>query len=274
MIVCPAAKGAAAGPNHTISGKQSAMNSRLLHVLSVAILVAWQLGCTEPGSDPGTPSSQALVASGQVLDSQGAPMPGVQVFADNTLGYNSNLLGVTDAQGRYRIVLPEVATTWKVTASITHSMNGEEFRFDMHPDNPAAFAGVDGGVRNFRWRMSGERPDGNVYGNSVWFYGNPTEEFDFDDRELEYMLVPVGPLVDGTSGQTVTRMGEDTGSGWGVGDVPFGRYRISARHAPTGRALRVRLRDQGDYTSSVEGTFTSANGLGTRPYVIEVEVTS
>lgn len=250
------------------------MNSRILLVLGVAGLVACQPGCTESASEPGTPSSQAFLASGQVLDSKGAPMPGVQVFADNTLGYNSNVLGVTDAQGRYRIVLPEVATTWNVTASITRSINGEEFRFDMHPDNPAAFAGVDGGVRNFTWRMSGARPDGYVYGNSVWSYGNPTSEFDFDDRELEYTLVPVGPLVDGTTGQTITRMAEDAGAGWGVADVPFGRYRISARHAPTGRALRVRLRDQGNYTSSVEGTFTSVNGLGTRPYVIEVEVTS
>lgn len=236
--------------------------------------------CTEAAADnPGTGTSQppatatAFVATGQVLDSKGAPVAGVQVSADNVVVYNSNVSGVTDAQGRYRIRLPNEATSWRMSASITRVVDGEQIRFDMHPDNNAPFPGVDGGVRNFRWKLSGEQPEGaGVYGNSVWFYGNPNADFRFSDRDLEYTLQPVGPLADGTAGQTITRTGVHTGSGWGVGDVPFGRYRMSVRHVPTGRALRVRLRDTGAYAATVEGTFRSRNGGGTRPYILEVEV--
>lgn len=42
------------------------------------------------------------VMQGVVRDAAGRPLAGVEVFADNTLYYNANVLARTDAQGRYR----------------------------------------------------------------------------------------------------------------------------------------------------------------------------
>ncbi len=197
------------------------------------------------------------VLKGRVVDEKGAPLAGVEVVADNQLLYNSNLITVTDADGFYRVETDHAAT-FHATATVTRSYNGQRFSLALAPDDDSPFAGPTGAVRNFTWKLTGERPDGlGVYGNSVIIYLDTADPQDpqayLQDENVELTLTPEGPLADGSQGSVITRASSRTGDGSGVHDVPLGRYRITATY--DGRPLRVRQRNVGEYAPEYVGDF-------------------
>jgi hypothetical protein len=208
--------------------------------------------------------------TGTVVDAAGRPLAGVEVYADNTLYYNTNAIGYTDAQGRYRIDVRQPIGTWRVGARMRREFNGRTYQFDLHPDVANAFPGVDGAVRNFDWRLIGRTPEGTWYGVATWVYRNwaPGEYVAVEDVEVTF--TPVGPLVDGSTGQVgVVRL-----RGNYINNIPLGRYRVTARWAPQdGRAARpmgVRLRDANAYTdATILDWPVTADG---RPREAEIEV--
>ena len=191
---------------------------------------------TPPGSGQQNPS--AGFVTGTVVDAAGRPLAGVQVFADNTLFYNTNAIGVTDAQGRYRIDVRQPIGTWHMTAQLTRTFAGRSYRFYLHPDVDTPFPGVDGAVRNFDWRLSGQTADGGFFGGPVYTHIDPRgwmadDEVEIEDIELTF--TPVGPLVDGSTGAVHTiRLGGPAADKY----VPIGKYRVTARWAPAGRPPR------------------------------------
>ena len=217
---------------------------------------------------PGTPDVKKSVVRGVVLDTHGNPLAGVQVFADNTIFYNSNAIGVTDAQGRYEIDVSEPMGTWHMSAQLEREYRGRTMTFDLHPDNDDPFPGTQGAVRNFQWRLTGETPQGFHYGAHVYLYADIMRGLEAQNVEL--IFTPEGPLVDGSVGQTFTARAED---GSNVNDIPLGQYRIAARYVPAGepaRALTVRVRNVGEYGPSVAATWpTDSNG---RVRTLEIEV--
>lgn len=67
-----------------------------------------------------------------------------------------------------------------------------------------------------------------------------SEGIELDDIELQ--LVPDGPLIDGSQGETITRRL----TGWEVLDIPVGKYTVSMTyHRPDGSdvALLVKVRN-------------------------------
>jgi hypothetical protein len=172
------------------------------------------------------------VVTGTVRDAAGRPLAGVQVFADNTLFYNTNAIGVTDAQGRYRIDVSQPIGTWRMSAQLTREFEGRTYRFNPQPTVNDAFAGVDGAVRDFTWRLDGRTPSGGHYGARVYTRVLPVGFlYDSDDNHVEITMTPVGPLVDGSTGTPRTIRGD---SDFAAYHVPLGRYRITARYAPPG----------------------------------------
>jgi hypothetical protein len=190
---------------------------------------------------------EPYIVQGQVTDAQGKPLANVQVFADNTLYYNTNAIGITDENGFYSIDVHEPMGTWHMSAQYTLGYQGESYTFSLHPDNDNPFPGADGAIRNFEWRLSGETPQGFYYGAVMWVYA------DYSDFSLlvenmenvEITLTPDGPLVDGSVGETIVHQGAY------AEDIPVGRYSVTARYLPEGKPLLVRLRDTGDYAESV-----------------------
>jgi hypothetical protein len=228
-------------------------------------------GATNPPTDQSNSSLEAGFMKGLVTDVQGKPLAGVKVFADHTLYYNTNAIGVTDANGRYRIEVRQPAGTWHATAQLVKQFNGNTYTFDLAPNNDDPFAGSSGAIRNFSWKLTGQRPDGGQYGSLVVAYADFFQP-DLLTQHVELSLEPVDALVDGTTGRTITGKLVHTADGEAIRDVPVGRYKITARYVPVGEtplALNLRLRNVGDYQSTLTTDFKS-DVLGIRQIAIEV----
>ncbi|SMB82869.1 hypothetical protein [Deinococcus hopiensis] len=208
----------------------------------------------------GTPAATAnfstptpYVLKGTVKNPAGQPIPGVEVWADNTLHYNMNALGKTDAQGRFVIALPrDRLGTWRAGARFKTVYDGETYELDLDVDNGAAFATDKGAVRNFTLLISGRRGNG-YWGGTVWVYPS-SRGGHFENKDVEVTLTPVGPLIGGGVGQVLRRRVD----GNTIPDVPLGKYRVMARYVPrSGPAvdMLVKSPQKDDWASSGVITF-------------------
>ncbi|WP_241758547.1 carboxypeptidase-like regulatory domain-containing protein [Pyxidicoccus parkwayensis] len=228
-------------------------------------------GCSSNGNDKddsGTSNPgpvETNVVKGKVVDTAGKPLAGAEVVADNQVLYDSNVVGTTGADGTYRLDLGKAAVTWNASARFQRQYNGKTYTFNLHPSNPASFATNEGAVRDFSWKLTGEKPDGGNYGSPVLFnmvaYENPQDpDTALDSLNVELTLTPSGPLVDGSTGSPVTAHATRDGNGTGLHDIAVGRYTITARYAPSGKAaqpLVVRVNNTGSYASSVTADFAA-----------------
>lgn len=224
-------------------------------------------GCGGDGTGPdaqnpdgsGSPgSARPYTMTGRVLDAREQPLGGAEIVADNQLLYDSNVVGLSGGDGRYALALPAIGVTWAGWASITRTYNGHAYVFELAPSDESPFAGNSGAVRDFTWRVSGERADGRWWGSPV-LVNRSLENLDLAAEDVELTLEPVGPLIDGTSGGTITDHPVPTPDGDAIVDVPIGRYRITAREAPPGgtpRTLLVRPTGVGDYADELIADFT------------------
>ncbi|MDA0638510.1 carboxypeptidase-like regulatory domain-containing protein [Nonomuraea sp. MCN248] len=198
------------------------------------------------------------VLKGRVVSSAGRPVAGAQVVADNQLLYNSNLIVTTDTDGHYRVET-DVAATFHATASLQVERDGVAYQVELRPEDDSPFAGPEGAIRNFTWKLSGAKPDGlGHYGGSVLFYLDGTDPGDpetfLQDEGVELTLTPQSPLLDGSPGEVITRRAARTPDGSGLLDVPIARYRVSATHE--GRPLQVRLRGSDAYAAEIVADFS------------------
>ena len=179
----------------------------------------------------------------------------------------------TGKDGTYRVEVTK--GSWHVTATISRDYNGHKYRIDLHPKAAEDFGGADGGVRDFVWALTGDRPDGlGGYGEKVVAYA-PLGDFTFEPRDVELTLTPAGPLVNGSKGRALTGKLVHTPDGDAVKDVPLGRYTITARLAPAGKAaepMRVRMRNKGEFAESVTADFDTPFGPDSRLHRLELEV--
>ncbi|MBL0693891.1 carboxypeptidase-like regulatory domain-containing protein [Comamonas sp. JC664] len=238
--------------------------------------------CSDNGSNPPGPSgsSEKNVVKGKATDTAGRPLAGVEVVADNQVLYNSDVVGVTGADGTYRLELGQAAATWNTSARLKRDFNGRSYTFELHPSNASPFAGNEGAVRDFDWRLTGARPGGGFYGSGVFFrladYVDPADpDQALQDEHMELTLTPVGPLVDGSTGSPVTGRGTSTGDGFGMPDVAIARYTVTGRYAPPGQAVRpllVRVQGEDTYADSVTADFKPLIEGGDGPYRIGLEL--
>ena len=227
-------------------------------------------GCQGPAQGNGNPGGTSpYVVTGSVVNSAGTPLAGVEVFADNTLFYDTNITVVTNADGKYRIDLPaNPLGPWNIGAYVQATYHGESFRLRLHPLLDQAVVAAEGGVRNFEWRLSGEAPGGEqFYGEDVWVY-----EYGFRSElwieDVEITFTPLEPLIDGSTAEPFTRHPD----GSKIGDVPLGYYRVSARYVPAGEPptdLLITLRFKEPLAASVDAAFTYKDTTGT---IMELEV--
>ncbi|HYE56819.1 MAG TPA: carboxypeptidase-like regulatory domain-containing protein [Chitinophagaceae bacterium] len=238
-------------------------NVLILVLLTQTMLVA---GCSKDNA-PGAGGAGGTV-KGRVTDAKGNGMANVKVVIENTVLYATYVYATTDANGYYKATVPP--GSWHALVTIQRTFLDKPYNFDLCPDVDDFFAGSEGAVRNFTWKLSGARPSGGFYGSNVAVYSEPGSSFGMD--EVELTLTPDGPLVDGSMGTPITKKLTDIGGGEdGIRDVPVGMYSITARNTITGVPLQIRLRNTGAYASSVIGTFNSGF-TGTSNYQIVVQV--
>lgn len=222
------------------------------------------MGCSPKAVD----EIESHVLKGVVRNEAGAPLAGAEVFADNTMEYNSNTLGVSDAKGEFRIKLDEArATSYRAGAHLLVTWDDQDWRLSLQPDSDAPFAGAEGAVRNFTWRLSGKDRDGTTYGSTIWVYRD-LDDPELDQERIEVTFTPAGPRIDGSAGAPFTmRLAEQQE----LQTAPLGRYTVTARdvgEAP--KPLKVRVRNTGAFAASVEAGFVSQSSHG----LMELEVSS
>lgn len=210
--------------------------------------------CTLALAACGQPAvSHAGVVQGKVVDTQGRPLAGAKVILDvwnhsdglntdhSTNSYDdTDVRAITNASGAYSVRVGPGG--WRVYGTIERRFNGQTYSMILHPQNPAWVPGNQGGVRNLAWRLSGPIPDemgGGYYGGTLKVV--TTYESSFRDDQypnLQVQLTPVGPLIDGSAGQVLTRRPDRDGV---IQDVPIGRYTMQVRL--NGRPVSMRMDD-------------------------------
>ncbi|MFC4637850.1 hypothetical protein [Deinococcus hohokamensis] len=195
-------------------------------------------------------SPTPYVLKGTVRNAAGQPVPGVDVWADNTLYHNMNVLGRTDAQGQFVLRLPTGQLgTWRAGARFRTVYQNVPFELDLQVNDEAAFSADRGAVRHFTLLTSGPRGD-RFWGGTVW----PNNGSGYSFGRVEYTFTPVGPLVDGTAGQVLKRFEQHNT----IDDIPVGKYRVTARYLPEGgpaQDMQLKSRQGDDWGTSVTITF-------------------
>ena len=178
--------------------------------------------------------AQKGFVKGKVTDAAGNPLAGVKIIVDHSIFYNSNLTATTDASGNYRLKVP--TGSWYAFAILKKTYNGKNYEFYLEPDSYDGFGG-EGATRDFVWKLTGEKHEplaAGFFGGTITIDKAIGAEI-IEAGDIEFTLKPVGALVDGSKGETLTLR---AGDGYKLEDVPIGRYDVSASYR--GRAVGLR----------------------------------
>lgn len=198
------------------------------------------------------PAAKRGYVSGIVLDTQGRPLAGVEVYIYGTTfeqGQRTDFHVQTRADGTYAARVPD--GRYRADATLTRAFAGATFELKLHPESGSDKTEVDsteGGTLNFRWRLTGSRPGGgkdwqNFYGASVnlSYCGLPANAYcdsHYTDigaavapggSTVTLTFTPQGKLVDGTVGQPMvmtlkaSSLRADYPSGQGGGRLVLGQ---------------------------------------------------
>lgn len=196
-------------------------------------------------SNPAT--AETGYCKGVVKDAQGVPIAGAEVVANNHYLSGSNLVTNTNASGQYSIRLG--FGTYHASAYVEKVYNGKKYRMNLHPEYTQNFSQYDAVVCNFTWKLSGDASAINAryYGSTVTLDKELMSTV-YDPENIEFVLTPVGPLIDGSEGKTLTLkpglpMSDDYGK---LSNIPLGKYTIKGtyRENGTGPVKKVLLRDK------------------------------
>mgnify|MGYP000063305587 CR=1 FL=1 len=97
------------------------------------------------------------------------------------------------------------------------------------------------------------------FGHDGFFGGSVEVETGWDIPDLSGVtvtLTPVGALLDGSAGTTITRAAQGNGGSLAIRDVPMGRYTIRASR--NGAPLVLHMRNTSSYVSEVTADFEPA----------------
>jgi hypothetical protein len=250
------------------------MKSKMIIPILYCVVVA---ACSKTDNDKDAtevPTSKNGIVSGVVTDSKNLPVKDARVTIEHTVWYNSYLFATSDNEGKYQVSLPQdPAGDWTAKAQLTKTAYGQTYKFDLVPDKTEAFNKAGGAVRNFTWKLNGQRPGGaGYYGAHVDLYQFGA---DVDMTKVKLSFTPFPgetSLIDGTSAASFERTVEDVAGTFMVKDVPIGKYTIKAVYA--GKKLLLNNRHADDNNEESKTVVFGKNGyLGETEYNIEFYVT-
>jgi len=199
----------------------------VMHLLMLLLLISYSLSACKKDTNP-PPTSAAGYVTGKITDAAGHPLQGVKVTIEHTVWQDSYVFATTDNNGNYKVAIPaEPAGDWTAKAQITKSAYGQEYTFDLAPGNTDAFDRNSAVVRNFTWKLSGERPEaGTYYGAHVDLYQFGT---DVPMEDVKLVFTPLeNTLIDGSPAATIERKVEDVAGTYIAKDIPMGKYTVKA----------------------------------------------
>ncbi|GAB3997594.1 hypothetical protein GCM10028807_43020 [Spirosoma daeguense] len=236
----------------------------LLTMSSLLTLSACENNSPKPdeGNSPtngNTLAGKAGYLVGTVTDPQGKPLSRATIYIDNTVVKGRGAEVNSSSNGTYQIQLVKDLGQWIAKGYMLKQYNDRVYKINLDPENPDSFAENEKPVRNFQWKLTGHIPDLSLdlyYGGTVEMFRDPNV-IDLNDNEnIEFTFKPVGPLIDGSTGKTLTLRSKKRYDSF-IRDVPIGRYQVSAVYKPTGKALRVNnVFEDGEYAASVTVDFT------------------
>lgn len=253
------------------------MKRKVCMVLMPFICSVVLAACSKNDSDKelseGAEAKKGLV-NGVVTDAKKLPVKDARITIEHTVWYNSYLFASSDNEGKYQVSLPnDPAGDWTAKAQLTKTAYGQTYMFDLEPDKTDAFNNAGGAVRNFTWKLSGQRPGGTGY------YGAHVDLYQFGaDVDMTKVKLSFTPFpgetsfIDGTPLASFERPVEDVAGTFMVKDVPIGKYIIKAVYA--GKKLLLNNRHFDDYNEETKTVVFSKYGyLGETEYNIEFYVT-
>lgn len=203
--------------------------------------------CEEDVDKPGggnTSTEEANTVTGTVRNSQGQPMAGVKVRADNPNGNNIHVEATTDDNGRYKLKLTSIGG-WKIYAwkEVQYMEKTYQLRLAMkNATDYDAFA-TEGKslVRDFVWQLNGRIPDRpasadygmGYFGGSVYFVNLNAIGYTPipDGTKVTVKLTPVegATYLDGTPATAVVTKSFTIANGnpnYYIGDIKVANYRM------------------------------------------------
>jgi hypothetical protein len=225
--------------------------------LCLVAMLTLMTACSDSDDGPNdTANPREGYVTGKVIDTQGNPIAGAEVVIDNTMFYNNNIIVRTNANGIYESALPTVGT-YAVSASIQRTLNNKTYTLDLAPDVTDVLSN-EGGVVNFEWKLTGKKPEdmAGYFGASV-SVNKAIESGIYDPENIIFILEPVGELIDGARGKTLTmRTGKPYSAEYGsLVDIPLGRYILTASYEQGGETIPVTIRNLFDASSVYSTNF-------------------
>lgn len=244
----------------------------LLSIIFSTIIMA--CGKDQAKPDAPVPGTKNGVVTGMITDAKNLPVKDARITVEHTVWYNSYLFATSNNEGKYEVSLPnEPAGDWTAKAQLTKTAYGQTYQFDLEPDNTGAFSKATGAVRNFRWKLSGQRPGGTgYYGAHVDLYPFGV---DLDMTKIKLLFTPYPGetnLIDGTVATAFERQVENVAGTFMVKDIPIGKFMVKALY--NGKTLWLNNRHLEDNNEEAKTVIFSKNGyLGETEYNIEFYVT-
>src|SRR4051794_901941 len=197
------------------------------HLIMLLLLISYSLSaCKKDANSP--PQSASGNVTGRITNAAGNPLQGVKVTIEHTVWHDSYVFATTDNNGNYKVAIPaDPAGDWTAKAQIKKSAYGQEYTFDLAPGSTDAFNCNSAVVRDFTWKLSGERIEaGTYYGAHVDLYQFGT---DVSMDNLKLVFTPVeSTLIDGSPATTIERKVEDVAGTYMVKDIPIAKYKAKA----------------------------------------------
>jgi len=242
-------------------------------IVFLMLSVIFSAGCVSCEKSKNAESAgETGYVSGKVANTLGQPMAGAQVYISSDVFFNSGVQTTSDAGGNYKMAIPSI-NSLRAFARTLVTYNGRQYLVYLDPDHPQSFTSQDKVTCNFRWKLTGtvagSTVPGDYYGGTVAIYADASHlPFPAGDLaaqgNIEFKFEPVGPLIDGSVGQTVTAHAGPPNYSY-LYDIPIGKYKVSATYQ--GQALKIRNNRQGSsdsFGSSKELEFvqegSTANG--------------
>lgn len=204
-------------------------------------------------------TAQPNIICGRLVDGQGMALTNaiIQIEGVSNDGENVQYIPPVAQDGTYSV---QVATGfYKVSAYAQATYQGAMWQLALHPDDNSnrGLPSVNGIVKNFTWLLTGTIPDENP-SNFLSHYGaaiNVTASGQTLDQDipqgsnLHFTLTPQGPLIDGSTGQTLTfdrtvEVASSLNDSF-LEDIPLAVYTIAVSGTtPDGNSLNLSINTQ------------------------------